>query len=43
MRTAKPCGPGIPTLMPSSWSAQRAPWGDGGKRARSPGRARSKP
>jgi hypothetical protein len=42
-RTAKPCGPGAPTLALSSWSAQCALWGDGGKRARSPGRARSKP
>jgi hypothetical protein len=34
---------GAPTLALSSRSAQCAPWGDGGKRARSPGRARRKP
>jgi hypothetical protein len=39
-RTAKPCGPGIPTLMPSLQSRSA---GDGGKKARSPGRARYKP
>jgi hypothetical protein len=32
-----------PDAGAKSWSAQRALWDDGGKRARSPGRARSKP
>jgi hypothetical protein len=32
-----------PDAGAKSWSVQRALWGDGGKRARSPGRARSKP
>jgi hypothetical protein len=42
-RTAKPCGPGVPTLALSP-GARNARFGDdGGKRARSPGRARSKP
>jgi hypothetical protein len=39
VRTAKSCGPDAPTLA-SSW---RATADDGGKRARSPGRARRKP
>src|SRR5229473_7422315 len=38
-RTAKSCGPDAPTLV-SSW---RATADDGGKQARSPGRARRKP
>jgi hypothetical protein len=42
-RTAKPCGPGIPTLMPSSQRRISRLAGDGGNKARSPGRARSKP
>ncbi len=37
--TAKSCGPDIPTLV-SSW---RETADDGGKQARSPGRARNKP
>ena len=37
-RTAKSCGPGIPTLMPSF--ANQGSQGDGGKKARSPGRSR---
>jgi hypothetical protein len=43
LRTAKPCGPGAPTL--ASNSRRRVPRlaGDGGNKARSPGRARSKP
>src|SRR5579863_2200345 len=40
-RTAKSCGPDIPTLMSSSQGDDLA--GDGGKKARSPGRARYKP
>jgi hypothetical protein len=40
LRTAKSCGSGIPTLMPS---LQKRIAGDGGKKARSPGRARYKP
>jgi hypothetical protein len=40
LRTAKACGSGIPTLMPS---LQKRIAGDGGKKARSPGRARYKP
>jgi hypothetical protein len=40
-RTAKSCGPGIPTLMSSLRGDDLA--GDGGKKARSPGRARRKP
>ena len=39
-RTAKSCGPDIPTLM-SSWRDILA--GDGDNKARSPGRARRKP
>ena len=41
-RTAKPCGPDAPTLASSSREA-RLPAGDGGNKARSPGRARYKP
>ena len=41
-RTAKPCGPDAPTLASSSREASFL-GGDGGKKARSPGRARSKP
>ena len=40
-RTAKSCGPDAPTLA-SSWRKQVFA-GDGGKKARSPGRARYKP
>src|SRR5450631_1639439 len=40
-RTAKSCGPDTPTLVSSSCGAIRE--GDGRKKARSPGRARSKP
>jgi hypothetical protein len=40
-RTAKPCGPDAPTLA-SSWR-RKSSAGDGGKKARSPGRARRKP
>src|SRR5882757_4967683 len=40
VRTAKPCGPGAPTLALSSWIRSTD---DGGKRARSPRRARRKP
>ena len=36
----KPCGPGAPTLASSSWEAKLLA-GDGGKKARSPGRART--
>jgi hypothetical protein len=36
-RTAKSCGPGAPTLALSSWTRTT---GDGGKKARSPGRSR---
>jgi hypothetical protein len=36
-RTQKSCGPGLPTLRPS---AQERSCDDGGKTARSPGRAR---
>ncbi len=52
LRTAKSCGPDAPTLASSFAEASRwpnraglaaNPQGDGGKRARSPGRARSKP
>src|SRR5260221_1947977 len=52
LRTAKSCGPDAPTLTSSFAEASRwpnraglaaNPQGDGGKRARSPGRARSKP
>jgi hypothetical protein len=39
-RTAKSCGPDAPTLV-SSW--RDFPLNDGGKKARSPGRARRKP
>jgi hypothetical protein len=50
-RTAKSCGPDAPTLASSSrmlcrpYRVRRQRWfaGDGGKRARSPGRARRKP
>jgi len=49
-RTAKPCGPGAPTLASSLRQAMKCPDGpftacasDGGNKARSPGRARSKP
>src|SRR5664280_2449566 len=41
MRTVKSCGPDAPTLASSSREAILA--GDGGKEARSPGRARRKP
>ena len=41
MRTAKSCGPDTPTLVSSLRKATFAD--DGGKQARSPGRARSKP
>ena len=41
-RTAKTCGPDTPTLV-SSWREAKFPAGDGGKKARSPGRARYKP
>jgi hypothetical protein len=41
-RTAKPCGPGAPTLALSSSRRVTHLAGDGDKRARSPGRARSK-
>src|SRR3984893_3383243 len=40
MRTAKTCGPDAPTLASSSRKATFA--GDGGKKARSPARARSR-
>jgi hypothetical protein len=40
-RTAKTCGPDASTLASSLWKATSA--GDGGKKARSPGRARNKP
>ena len=40
-RTAKSCGPDAPTLASSL--AEATPRGDGGNKARSPGRARSKP
>src|ERR1700694_522600 len=40
-RTAKSCGPGAPTLASSF--AGFVPRDDGGKKARSPGRARNKP
>src|SRR6266851_3537964 len=50
LRTAKSCGPDAPTLASSSRSRvgptglrQNISVGDGGKRARSPGRARRKP
>jgi hypothetical protein len=39
-RTAKSCGPDISTLISSRWDK---PAGDGGKKARSPGRPRRKP
>jgi len=42
LRTAKSCGPDAPTLASSSREA-RLLGGDGGKQARSPGRARRKP
>jgi hypothetical protein len=41
-RTAKACGPDLPTLRPSSLKLTRLA-SDGGKKARSPGRARYKP
>jgi hypothetical protein len=41
-RTAKSCGPDAPTLA-SSLRKRKAFAGDGGKKARSPGRARYKP
>src|ERR1700694_4149724 len=41
MRTAKSCGPDAPTLASSF--AGFVPRDDGGKKARSPGRARNKP
>jgi len=41
IRTAKVCGPGLPTLRPSSRDDDLA--GDGSKKARFPGRARYKP
>ena len=41
LRTAKSCGPDAPTLASSSREA--VPADDGGKKARSPGRARYKP
>src|ERR1700731_2194539 len=40
-RTGKSCGPDAPTLASSL--AESFPRGDGGKQARSPGRARRKP
>jgi hypothetical protein len=40
-RTAKPCGPDAPTLASSL--RDEHPAGDGGNKARSPGRARNKP
>jgi hypothetical protein len=40
LRTAKSCGPDTPTLVSSSQAMMLA--GDGGKKARSPGRARYK-
>ena len=45
LRTAKSCGPDAPTLASSSREASflQVSWGDGGKQARSPGRARRKP
>src|SRR5258708_35309805 len=50
LRTAKSCGPDAPTLVSSSRSCvgptglrQNLSADDGGKRARSPGRARHKP
>jgi len=42
MRTAKLCGPDAPTLVSTRDNAN-ALRGDGGKKARSPGRARRKP
>jgi hypothetical protein len=41
LRTAKSCGPDAPTLASSCCDENHS--GDGGKKARSPGRARSKP
>src|SRR5258708_3218650 len=41
MRTEKSCGPDTPTLVSSSWDNNSTD--NGGKRARSPGRARRKP
>src|SRR6266481_3599398 len=51
LRTAKSCGPDAPTLAssfaefcrPNRAMTKRYPRSDGGKRARSPGRARHKP
>src|SRR3984885_1250377 len=40
-RTVKSCGPDAPTLASSF--AEATPRGDGGKKARPPGRARNKP
>src|SRR6202046_4782126 len=42
MRTAKACGPDAPTLASSSRGAELL-GGEGGNKARSPGRARRKP
>ena len=42
LRTVKPCGPGTPTLVSSSREAKLFV-DEGGKKARSPGRARNKP
>ena len=42
-RTAKPCGPDAPTLAFKSVDDASHHDDDGGKKARSPGRARSKP
>jgi hypothetical protein len=42
LRTAKPCGPDAPTLAFKSLRSELL-GGDGGKKARSPGRARHKP
>jgi hypothetical protein len=42
-RTVKSCGSGAPTLALRSWSALARFGSDGGKRARSPGRARRTP
>src|SRR5258708_36913920 len=41
MRTEKSCGPDTPTLVSSSWDNNSTD--NGGKKARSPGRARRKP
>jgi hypothetical protein len=42
MRTAKSCDPDAPTLA-SSFAGKLSRASDGGKKARSPGRARNKP